>query len=76
MTVEAKGRDGLGWYILEVEGEAGEPLRYYLRHWTRYNLREAASAEAERMFRGERVAVGFWTGAAWDRSTFRAVAHA
>lgn len=72
MTVEAKGRDGLGWYILEVDTSHGEP-RYYLRHWTRYNLREAASAEAERMFRGEATAVGFWTGAEWDRSTFKAV---
>lgn len=66
MTVEAKGRDGLGWYILEVDDED----RRFLRHWTRYNLKEAAISEALRMFGGERCDVGFWTGSQWDRSTF------
>lgn len=57
--VYAKGRDGAGWYILE-DGKK------YLRHWVRYNLKEAALAEAARLFPGEELDAARWNGSAWE----------
>lgn len=64
MTVEAKGLDGAGWYIVEIDSED----RRFLRHWERYNVREVAIANGQFKFPGERTDAMFWTGAEWERT--------
>lgn len=63
VIVSAKGRDGLGWYIVEVDDDD----RRSLRHWDRYNIKEAALCEAARKYPGERLTAMFWTGTEWER---------
>ena len=56
--VGAKGHDGHGWYIIEVDKDG----RRALRHWARYNLKEAAESSGKFMFPEDNLIAMWWDG--------------